>query len=104
MDDKDNATILRSNCQVSISHNFSIMFRSGGTTWLLVFIGLIFVAVITGANPNDPDDPDDDILEECKDEDYYYNNEDGDYDYSYDDEEAGSNNLSVIEPEGKVLK
>ena len=80
------------------------MFRSGGTTWLLVFIGLIFVAVITGANPNDPDDPDDDILEECKDEDDYYNNEDGDYDYSYDDEEAGSNNLSVIEPEGKVLK
>ena len=101
---KTNATILRSNCQVSISHNFSIMFRSGGTTWLLVFIGLIFVAVITGANPNGPDDPDDDILEECKDEDYYYNNEDGDYDYSYDDEEAGSNNLSVIEPEGKVLK
>ena len=101
---KTNATILRSNCQVNISHNFSIMFRSGGTTWLLVFIGLIFVAVITGANPNDPDDPDDDILEECKDEDYYYNNEDGDYDYSYDDEEAGSNNLSVIEPEGKVLK
>ena len=48
---KTNATILRSNCQVSISsHKFSIMFRSGGTTWLLVFIGLIFVAVITGAD------------------------------------------------------
>ena len=47
---KTNATILRSNCQVSISHNFSIMFRSGGTTWLLVFIGLIFVAIITGAD------------------------------------------------------
>ena len=80
------------------------MFRSGGTAWLLVFIGLIFVAVITGADPNDPDDPDDDILEECKDEDYYYNNEDEEFDYNYDNEEAGSNNLSVIEPEGKVLK
>ena len=54
MDDKDKCIIskylVRSNCQVSISHNFSIMFRSGGTTWLLVFIGLIFVAVITGAD------------------------------------------------------
>ena len=54
------------------------MFRSRGTTWLLVFIGLIFVAVITGADVNYedlyPDDP-----EECKDE----------YDY--------------IEAEGKVL-
>ena len=44
-------------------------------------------------NPDDPDIPD-----ECKDE-------DEEYDYSsYDYEEAGSNNLSVIEPEGKVLK
>ena len=93
------ATIVRSNCQVSISHNFSIMFRSGGTTWLLVFIGLIFVAVITGADPDYkdlyPDDPD--IPEECKDKD----EED---EYSYDNEEAGSNNLSIIKPEGKVLE
>ena len=54
--------LVRSNCQVIISHNFSIMFRSGGTTWLLVFIGLIFVAVITGADVNYDDlypvDPD----------------------------------------------
>ena len=95
------ATIVRSNCQVSISHNFSIMFRSGGTTWLLVFIGLIFVAVIIGADPDYkdlyPDDPD--IPEECKDEDEEY-----EYSYDYDDEEEGSNNLSVIIPEGKVLE
>ena len=95
------ATIVRSNCQASISVKFPIMFRSGGTTWLLVFIGLIFVAVITGADVNYkdlyPDDP-----EECKDE--YDYNEDEEYDYSYEDEEAGSNNLSVIIPEGKVLE
>ena len=75
------------------------MFRSVGTTWLLVLIGLIFVAVITGADVNYkdlyPDDPD--IPDECKDE-------DEEYEYSYDDEEAGSNNLSVSKPEGKVLK
>ena len=85
------------------------MFRSGGTTWLLVFIGLIFVAVVTGADVNYKvlypelytDDPD--IPDECKDEDYY--KEDKDYDYSsYDNEEQGSNNLSVIEPKGKVLE
>ena len=77
------------------------MFRSGGTTWLLVFMGLIFVAVITKADQNlkdlYPDDPDDDIPEECKDE-------DEEYEYSYEDEEEGSNNLSVIIPEGKVLE
>ena len=106
LDDNDKsmiATIVRSNCQVSISHNFSIMFRSGGTTWLLVFIGLIFVAVITKADQNlkdlYPDYPDDDIPDECKDEDEEY-----EYSYDYDDEEAGSNNLSVIIPEGKVLE
>ena len=64
------------------------MFRSGGTTWLLVFIGLIFVAVITAADQNYddlyPDDPN--ILEECKDED-----------------EEGSNNLSVSKLESKLL-
>jgi hypothetical protein len=77
------------------------MFRSGGTTWLLVFIGLIFVAVITKADQNlkdlYPDYPDDDIPDECKDE-------EEEYSYDYDDEEAGSNNLSVIIPEGKVLE
>ena len=97
------ATIVRSNCQASISVKFPIMFRSGGTTWLLVFIGLIFVAVITKADQNlkdlYPDDPDDDIPDECKDEDEEY-----EYSYDYDDEEAGSNNLSVIIPEGKVLE
>ena len=53
---------------------------------MLVFIGLIFVAVITAADQNYddlyPDDPN--ILEECKDED-----------------EEGSNNLSVSKPESK---
>ena len=95
------ATIVRSNCQVIISHNFSIMFRSGGTTWLLVFIGLIFVVVITRADIDYkdlyPDDPD--IPEECKDKD-----KEDEYSYDYDDEEAGSNNLSIIKPKGKVLE
>ena len=50
---KTNATILRSNCKVSISSNkFSIMSGSGGTRWLLVFLGLICVAVLTEADEN----------------------------------------------------
>ena len=93
------ATIVRSNCQASISVKFPIMFRSGGTKWLLVFIGLIFVVVITRADLDYkdlyPDDPD--IPEECKDKD-----EEDEYNYDY--EEAGSNNLSIIKPEGKVLE
>jgi hypothetical protein len=49
------ATIVRSNCQASISVKFSIMFCSGGTRWLLVFLGLICVAVLTGADENSDD-------------------------------------------------
>ena len=58
MDDKEKymiATIVRSNCQASISVKFSIMFCSGGTRWLLVFLGLICVAVLTGADENSDD-------------------------------------------------
>ena len=42
--------------------------------------------------------PDDDVCNE-EEEEYDYN-----YDYNYEDDEAGSNNMSVIKPEGKALK
>ena len=62
MDDKDKciiAKIVRSNCQASISVKFSIMFRFRGTIWLLVFLGLICIAVLTGADQKpDPLYPD----------------------------------------------